>query len=163
MSDDSMDWLTQTKFWILLLLTIPSIVCSISIFIYYCKKWQNISINNHLTLILIIISFLQMTINFPFIMDYYQRGTVFYKTNTFCLWWNWWEYGFNGSLLFIMAWGSIERHLLIFYRTLMNNKQKIIIFHYLPMTIFGLYPLIFYFVVMALNTCQNQWNYDIVR
>ncbi|CAF0795777.1 unnamed protein product [Rotaria sordida] len=95
-------------------------------------------------------------------MAYYQHGTVTLASDKFCSWWTWWEYAINGLLLFVMAWGSIERHLLIFNRTMMDTKRKRFFFHVLPMILICLYPLIFYFITVILNTCKNQWNYNAV-
>ncbi|CAF3623445.1 unnamed protein product [Rotaria sp. Silwood1] len=155
-----MSWPEQVKFWILLTLSIPSTICSILIFIYFYRKRRNILIHHHLTLILIITSFLQLTTNFPFIMVYYQHGRVISASNSFCSWWNWWEYSTNGVLLFVMAWGSIERHLLVFNRTIMDTKRKRFFYHVLPMASVCIYPFIFYFAIIILNTCKNRWNYN---
>ncbi|CAF3378516.1 unnamed protein product [Rotaria socialis] len=157
-----MTWLEQLKFWVLLTLTIPSTICSILIFIYFYQQQRKISIYHHLTLLLTIGSFLQLTINFPFIMAYYHRGTVIRASSSFCLWWNWWEYSINGLLLFVMAWGSIERHILVFNRAALATRRNKLLFHILPMVVVCFYPGIFYFAVMILNTCTNQWNYDAV-
>ncbi|CAF2104627.1 unnamed protein product [Rotaria magnacalcarata] len=157
-----MSWLVQVKFWMLLTLTIPSTICSILIFIYFYRQRRKISIYHHLTLVLIIGSFLQLTINFPFIMAYYHRGKVIPASSSFCLWWNWWEYSINGLLLFVMAWGSVERHILIFHRAALVTRRNQLLFHILPMAIACFYPGIFYFTVMILNTCTNQWNYDAI-
>jgi hypothetical protein len=158
-----MFWLSSVKFWILLIFSIPSIICSILILIYFYQQRHHILLYHHLTLVLIIISFLQMTTNIPFVMSYYHSSTVILASNAFCIWWNWWEYSLNGILLFIMAWGSIERHLLIFHWTTMNTRRKRILFHLGSMLLAGLYPLIFYFIVLVLNPCKNQWNYDAVN
>ncbi|CAF2645091.1 unnamed protein product [Rotaria sp. Silwood2] len=93
-------------------------------------------------------------------MAYHQRGRVILSSNSFCSWWNWWEYSNNGILLFVMAWGSIERHLLVFNRTMMDTKRKRFLFHVLPMTSACIYPVIFYFAIIILNTCKNRWNYN---
>jgi hypothetical protein len=112
---------------------------------------------------LIVAGFIQMVTDTPFAIAYYHYGTVVLASNAFCTWWNWLDYSLNGFLLFVMAWGSIERHLLIFHRNLMNTRRKRILFHFLPMSIAGLYPVVFYFAAIVLNSCQNQWNYDAVN
>jgi len=162
MADDTLSWLSHAKFWILLILSIPSIICSILILIYFYQKRRNISLDNHFIIVLIITSLLIKTTDIPFVMDYYKHGRVSYTSNAFCKWWNWWEYSTNGLLLFVMAWSSIERHLRVFNRTIMATRWKRFFFHFLPMLIAGLYPSIFYFAVMVLNSCKNQWNYETV-
>ncbi|UJR31083.1 hypothetical protein I4U23_018591 [Adineta vaga] len=160
MTEDVMSWLPQVKFWLLLVLSIPSTICSILIFIYFFRQRLKLTLDHHLTLVLVTGSFIQLTTNFPFIMIYNYFNFVIPTTTSFCLWWNWWEYASNGVLLFAMAWGSIERHLLVFSRTIMITRRKRIFFHVLPMLIACLYPVMFYFIVIILNPCQNQWNFN---
>lgn len=160
MTVDAPTWLIQSKFWLLICLAIPSFLCTICIFIYFFRQKQNFVIDHHLTLTLVIVCFLQLTTNIPFIADYYHNKIVFSSTNAFCIWWTWWEYSLNGLLLFLMAWGSIERHILVFHRSLVNTRRKRIIFHFIPTFISGCYPCMFYFAVVILNSCQNSWNYD---
>jgi hypothetical protein len=95
-------------------------------------------------------------------MTYFRRGKVIPATNTFCTWWTWWEYSLNGVSRFIMLWGSIERHFLIFNITLMATKSKRFIFHILPTLITFIYPIIFYFIAVILYSCEQQWNYTSV-
>lgn len=61
-----------------------------------------------------------------------------------------------------MAWGSIERHILIFHSLLMSTRRKRMIFHILPILIVCAYPLIFYFAVIIFNSCENHWDYSMV-
>lgn len=159
---NNVPWLEKVKFGILFSITIPSVICSILIFIYFYQKRSNISIHHHVTLVLIIGSFLQMLTNFPFMMIYYVNGKVVPESDSFCILWNWWEYSINTLLIFVMAWTSIERHLLVFNRTIMITSRRRFFFHLLPMLIGCLYPLIFYLAVIVLNTCTNKWNYNMV-
>jgi hypothetical protein len=162
MADDGMSWLLQVKFWILLISSSLSIVCSVFIFIYFYRQRKKLSIHHHLNLVLIILSFMQMITDFPFALIYYHYGKVIPTSNSFCLWWNWWDYSLEGALLFTMAWGSIERHLLIFHNFLVSTRRKRIIFHILPTLSVCVYPWIFYFAAIILNSCENDWYYDVV-
>ncbi|CAF0923178.1 unnamed protein product [Adineta ricciae] len=155
-----MSWLLQVKFWLLLTLAIPSTICSILVFIYFFRRWNRLTLDHHLTLILVTVCFIQLTTNFPFIIIYNHFNWVVPTTDSFCLWWNWWEYGLNGVLLFAMAWGSIERHLLVFHRGMMITRKQRILFHLLPISLACLYPLLLYFIVVILNPCQNYWHYN---
>jgi hypothetical protein len=164
MGDDTISPLSQVKFWILLILSIPSIICSLIVFIYfYQRRHKNVSLHQHLTLILVVISFLQITTDIFFSMLYYRYGKVVPASDIFCTWWNWWEYSLSGNLLYTMAWGSIERHFLVFHNSLMNTKRKRLIFHFLPASIACVYPTLFYLAVIVFSSCANQWDYDTVR
>jgi hypothetical protein len=162
MENDTVSWLFTVKFWLLLILSVPSTICSLLIFIYFYNERKNLSIHLHIVLLLILISFLQITTDNPFGIAYYHLGEVISASNIFCLWWNWWDYSTSGWLLIAMAWGSIERYILVFHDSFMLTKQKRMIFHLLPMIIVCVYPLVFYFVVIILNSCENNWNYEMV-
>jgi hypothetical protein len=162
MADDESSWLSHTKFWILVILSSGSIICSIFMFIYFYRQRKKLSVHQHLTIVLVLTSFIQITTDFPFQTLYQQYRVVIPSSDTFCLLWNWWDYALSGSLVFAMAWGSCERHLLIFYNSLMSTKRKRLIFHILPMLSISIYPFIFYFAVIVLNSCENQWDYGVV-
>ena len=157
-----MPWQAQTKLWLLAVLSIPSTISSIFIFIYFYRQRKNLSIHHHITLILTTLSFLQVTTDLPFAMIYYIRGEVFSRTDGFCLWWNWWDYSTSSLLIFTMAWGCIERHFLIFYTSVLSTRRKRFFFHILPMVVACIYPLIFYLAVIVFNTCENQWDFQMV-
>ena len=155
-----MTWQGQVKLWLLVVLTIPSSIFSILIFIYFYRQRKNLSIHHHLTLILTALNFVQVVTDFPFVIIYYIRGEVFSPTNAFCLWWTWWDYSLSCVLVFIMAWGCVERHFLIFYSSAFATPRKRFLFHTVPMFLACIYPLIFYLMTIALNTCENQWDFD---
>ncbi|CAF1434825.1 unnamed protein product [Adineta steineri] len=121
---------------ILLSISIP---CSICIFIYFYRQRKKTSNHQHLTLVLVILCFMDMIINFPFGMIYNRYRRVIPATSSFCLWWNWWVYSFITAFIWVTAWGSIDRHLLVFHNTLMSTQRRRFVFHTLPM-VFCLLP-----------------------
>lgn len=162
MTDIIIPLLFTVKFWLLLILSIPATVCSITIFVYFYRKKQGIHHHHHLILVLVTISFLQITTDILFSMLYYRHGTVISPTAGFCTWWNWWEYSLGTSLLYTMAWGSIERHFLIFGSAFLATRRRRIVFHFFPGLIAVAYPVIFYLAVIVFNSCANQWDYNMV-
>jgi hypothetical protein len=157
-----LSWFGPIRFWLLLVLSIPSILCSLLIFVYFYRRRHKLTIHHHITLVLIILSFLQTTTDIPFAISYYQRGEVAFPSDAFCLWWTWWDYVMSAAPIFAMAWASIERHLLIFHTTLMSTRRKRWCFHVLPMLVACLYPLVFYTIAILLNSCENAWDYTMV-
>jgi hypothetical protein len=162
MNDNVNSWLFQFKFWFLLILSIPSGICSLLILIHFYQQRNNFSIHQHLTLLLTAISFIQITTQIPLQIVYYRRGEVIPGTDSFCKWWTWWEFSLNGVSRFIMSWGSIERHFLIFHLSLIATKRKRFIFHLLPTIITTLYPIVFYFIAIFLYSCKSFWDYRVV-
>jgi hypothetical protein len=162
MADNGMAWLTLTKFWLSLILAILSTICSVFIFIYFYRQRKKLSLYHDLTLLLVILSFVHKFTHIPFTLIYYYYGRVIPASNAFCLWWNWWDYSITGAPVFAMAWGSIERHILVFHSLLMSTRRKRMIFHVLPMVTMCIFPFIFYLVVIIFNSCENQWDYTLV-
>ncbi len=162
MTNDSTSSASPVRFWICLTFSIPSALCSILILMHFYHEKRNLSIHHHLTILLTIISFVQVTTQIPVSMAYYRFGEVIPAISAFCTWWGWWDCSLNGASRFTMAWGSIERHLLVFNITLMNTKVKRFVFHIVPTLITSIYPLLFYFVAIVLNPCEKHWDYTLV-
>ena len=159
MADNNMSWLTRIKFWLLAAPYIPSIICSVFILVYFYKQRHRLSAHQHFTLLLTIFGTLQLATDIPFAIIYYHYGEVLAASNSFCLWWNWWDYSLCSLLVFLMAWGSLDRHLLIFHNSIIATKRTRILFHLVPMFICTMYPMIFYLSAIILNSCENQWIY----
>lgn len=150
------------KFWILLILTVPAAIYSILSLTYMIYRRERISIHLHLNVVLITISFLQIMFDFPFALYFYFRGYVPFHVEAFCVWWNLLDYSIGGSLIYVMAWGSIERHFIVFHHSLFTNYRRQLIFHFIPMLSAALYPVFFYTYAIGLNSCENRWTYDLV-
>jgi hypothetical protein len=58
-----------------------------------------------------------------------------------------------------MLWASIERHILIFHRSILNTQRKRFIIHYLPLIILPLYLLLFYIIITFAYPCRNVFAY----
>ena len=162
MDEPSKPGLFTIKFWLLLGLSVPSTICSIFIFVYFCQKRKKLSAHLRFTFLLVLISFLQITTDLPFVMIYYYQGEVAFSSDSFCLWWNWWDYSTSSLLIFAMAWGCIERYFLVFYNALLSNRRKRFIFHAVPLIVVCAYPLLFYLFVIIFNSCENTWQFDMV-
>lgn len=58
-----------------------------------------------------------------------------------------------------MLWASIERHIIIFSQTIFQIRWKRIAFHYVPLSVAILYPLISYIYLIFIYDCVNHWDY----
>ncbi len=155
-------WLMQFKFWLLLILSIPSALCSLFIIIHFYRKPKDLTPYHYLTIVLIVTSFLQVTTELPFAIAYYRRGQVISASSAFCTWWNWWAFALQGILRFAMAWGSIERHFLVFNSSTIATRQKRLAYHVLPMLVACVYAPIFHFGAIVVNSCEKTWNFSMV-
>ena len=112
------------KFWILVVLSTTSTFCAILVLFYFYRDRRNILLHHHLTMALVLTSLIQMTTELPLSMVFYSEGVVISSKDALCTWWNFWNYTTQGSGLFLMAWGSLDRHLLIFHSRVLNTKWK---------------------------------------
>lgn len=162
MDDADVSPVNGTEFWFLSILSVPSVLCSTSILIYFYRQRAQLPSHQHLTLILIIVSLLQILTDFPFALMYYRYGEDIPLSRAFCSWWTWWNYSLSGSLVFTMAWGSVERHRVVFHNAHLATRQRHVMLHFLPMILSSAYPTIFYFAVIILNPCVKEWDFNAV-
>jgi hypothetical protein len=97
------------KFVLLLVFEIPAVFVSIPIFIYFITHHVDRSKpKNHVWLVLLVVTFLQLIINLPMPMSFYYLGQIWPATNAYCVWWTWYEYSTTAMSLILTAWASIE-------------------------------------------------------
>ena len=78
-----------------------------------------------------------------------------------CLLWWMFEYGFYGAISIFLAWGSIERHILVFHqRQLLRTARQRFLVHYLPLIILSIYVTGFYGGVLLFPPCENTYDFQ---
>ncbi len=150
----------RIKFGIFIVLQILSVICFINVFFRYLyrrKLRQNPSY--HVIFLLLLTSFLFVTIAIPLTEAYLFTSYVFPSNDLFCSLWNWFHYSVNIINLFLMGFISIERHLIIFHRQILRKKLSKYLLHYLPISFCLIYPPTFYFGAIFLCPCTNTYDY----
>ncbi len=153
------------KFVLLLVFEIPAIFVSIPIFIYFITHHVDRSKpKNHVWLVLLVVTFLQLIINLPMPMSFYYLGQIWPATNAYCVWWTWYEYSTIAMSLILTAWASIERHFFIFHPTFMLGAPwKKWMFHLGPIILCILCPALWYMVLVVISPmCTSVWDFDSV-
>jgi hypothetical protein len=91
------------KFVILLPFQILSILCSLFIFINIIYRPVKLikPIGNHFIFVLLITSFIQVTTELSMVENYLHIGIIRPSVNTYCLFFNWYEFSLNGISLFV--------------------------------------------------------------
>ncbi|CAF0819044.1 unnamed protein product [Adineta steineri] len=151
----SSSW-SKTKFSLFLIGKILFIPCCIFI-IYHIliNKRPRQSLHNHVILILLFYNFLQLILDLPMTMDYSRLRFVSPFSHSLCLVWQFIDFGIWYGGIFLMFWTSVERHILIFHSNLIQTTQKRLLFHYIPLLFFSLYPPILYFYLIFLYPCNH--------
>jgi hypothetical protein len=150
------------RFWLLLLLNIPSTICSfVLLFHLLINKTFRRQLTNHVIIILLILGLIIELVAIPFPLSFLHLGIVQPSVPILCQIWWFIDIGlYNGSTI-IMALGSVGRYFLIFHDRMFLNQSKRLIFHYLPFIILLLYILIFYIIVVFFPSCMNTYDYKL--
>ncbi|UJR13188.1 hypothetical protein I4U23_000210 [Adineta vaga] len=153
--------LNQIKFGIFLSLQIPSIICSLYLFIQYLSH-ENLrqSIHNDIIIVLLCSSFLFVLIPLSASEAFFYRSHVQFESDVYCSFWTWIHYSINISNLILMGFACAERHWLIFRLNLMQRRKDQYLYHYIPILICLIYPWLFYLFLIFFYPCQSAYDYN---
>ncbi|CAF0860664.1 unnamed protein product [Adineta ricciae] len=149
--------LVRLKFSILLALEIPSVVCSLSIFLCFIRLSElRAKQHNHVVICLLISNFLTATTEIPISLTYLYNNEFIPPSNSLCFLWIFSNYIVFGSSFWIMVTASIQRYILIFYKYRLNTKFK----HYFPIVFPPAFFTLWYIILICFYPCQQQFDYS---
>ncbi len=155
----------SVKFAVLISLEIPSVLISLLIFIYFgIYRRTRIKDHHHSILLLLLINFFQVVTDLPMPMSFFHwNGIVQPATSAYCIWWIWYEFSLNTTNGILMAWISVERHILIFHSNAIQNipawKRKLLrIVPLIFCTLWG--PLYYMLTVIISPMCIPAFNFN---
>ena len=149
------------KFSVLLLLDVPSVLCSL--FIFFCflreqrlRRWQN-----HAFVSLTVCNFLITATELPITLAFLRTGHVQAARDSFCYYWIFINYALSGVSLYLMAVASLERYILIFW----SRQLHRIVFcrrlvHYVPLVSALTFSTIWYAALLVLHPCAAGTTFD---
>ncbi|CAF3119806.1 unnamed protein product [Rotaria sp. Silwood2] len=151
------------RFWILILLDIPSVMCTLFLLFHLItNRTLRHEINNHIIIILLAFGLAGQLIDIPLYLTFITHtGIVSPSTPARCLIWWLAAFGFYNGGTILMGWAAIERYMLVYHDRLMSTNQKRFLLHYLPLSIIILYTGIFYIVVIFFPPCENIYDYTL--
>jgi len=154
--------LYRIKFFILIILQIPSIIISLLIFVFFITHRTCLNNpQNQAILFLLIINFLLVSVDLPMPIKFYYFGYVIPATAKYCTWWTFFEYTLSLSSELVMAAISVQRHIVIFQGHLLRIRSNRFLLHYFPLVFCLIYPIIFYMIVIVLYPCDGtQWDFS---
>lgn len=151
----------KIQFWTYLIMLIPSMLCSIfALYHLLFDRTLRNSLNNHIIIIFLILDFLCELTVFPWALHYFHVEGVWERSFVFCSIWAFLDWTFYMIQTFVLAWGAIERHILIFHHGYVATRKKRFFFHYLPPFILISYCIIFYISINFLSPCENYYSND---
>lgn len=114
----------------------------------------------HVIFLILVVDFIALSFPVTMGIDFFHTGHVRPPTFTTCIVLTYIDSITYYASLFLMAWATFERHLLIFHSKVYNTKRGRILFHYLPITIIFAYIILYYFAVDFLYPCENKFDYS---
>jgi hypothetical protein len=147
------------RFWFYLVFLIPSILCSL--FVLYCFLFDRTlrqALNNHVIIVLLFLGLISEITNYPWMLHYYRKERIWNRSNIFCDIWSFLDWGTFILQSFLVAWATIERHILIFHDRWVLTKTKRFFVHYLPLLFVLLYCIIWYMVMFLFPPCENLFD-----
>ena len=146
--------------WIFLIPLIPSVVVAIfTLYHLIINRTLRYALNNHVIILLLSLGLIVSLTDVVWLIYYFRVGIVLSSTPAFCLTWLMVDTAIYVSIQVLMAWASIERHILIFYPSCFATRNKRLLFHYLPLIVCVAYPTLFYSVVFIILPCNRPFYY----
>ena len=160
--EDNRATLHRIKFWILLVLDIPSVLLYFLIFVFFITHRTLLRVIQHRGLfVLLFINFFEAFFGLPMNIHFFYRGRVSPATAVFCTWWNFFDYILNVSSQFLMAAISVQRHILVFNRQILGIRIKRLLLHDLPLFLCVAYPTCIYLGLIVMYPCDGtQWDFS---
>ncbi|CAF1377579.1 unnamed protein product [Adineta steineri] len=148
-------------FWLYLIFLIPSILFCIFCLYYFLMDGQlRQGLHNHVFILILFFTLFYELTDIIWFIYYSHTGIVLSSTPIFCLIWIYIDYSGFVTILFLMSWATIERHILIFHQNFIATSIKRFLLHYLPLIVFSIYPFLFYFIVFFVMPCDVPFNYN---
>lgn len=155
----------QMKFALMISFQMSSILISLVIFLSFAlNRPLRVETRNHSLLLLLIINFIQVITSLPMPISFFRlNGLVQPATSAYCTWWIWYEFSLNTINVMLMAWISIERHLLIFHSPFIQaigvSKRRIL--HIGPLIFCTAWGPMFYLITVVISPmCVSKWYFD---
>lgn len=145
------------RFWLYVIFIIPSVLCAIfCLYHFLINRTLRNALNNHIIMLILFFGlFLNLT-DLVWFADYYRTGHPLSLTKVFCFTWTYIDYAVFVTISLLVAWGSIERHILIFHQNLVATQTKRFLIHYLPLPTCSIYPFIYYIIIYLFGHVKHH-------
>ena len=93
----------------------------------------------------------------PLTLIVLHTGFVGVQSRLFCLFWPVYNYALLVIGLMLMAYGCVERYLLVFSRVFF--KRHLILLHYGPLVFLLMYPPLLYVGLIVIYSCETAFDH----
>ncbi|CAF0851763.1 unnamed protein product [Adineta ricciae] len=153
----------RIKFIIIVCLQVLAGILSFFVFIFFLTNPNHLrKLQNQALLVLLLINFVQLSVNMPMVTHFLHSGYISPATGTYCKFWMYVESTLDASNAFTVAVMSIQRHTLIFHPSTFRLRTKRCAYYYFPLLLGIVYPMIFYLVTIIFYPCDDtQWDFTL--
>ncbi|CAF3273272.1 unnamed protein product [Rotaria sp. Silwood2] len=117
------------------------------------------AIHNHVIIVLLFNNLIYELIDISLFLNYYRLDTVSPATQSLCLMWMFIDETLYSVSTIVVAWASIERHILIFHNQWLSSARRRFLIHYVPLVLLVSYITLFHFAVIIFPPCENTYDY----
>jgi hypothetical protein len=150
----------KIRFWLMIIFDIPAVVCTLFLlYNLFVNRTLRQSLNNHSIIVLLIIVLMSDVIDIPSYISFVYLGYVWLSTPSFCFFWWFVDIGLFDMIAILMAFATIERHILVFHSGWISTRRKRFFVHYIPLTLVIIYDILFYIYVLFFPPCENVFDY----
>ena len=149
------------RFWIFLTLLIPATIgCLWILYHLFISETLRKAPKNHVAILLLSFSLITQLTVIPGMLYFYHVDGVWERPILLCQFWGFIDWTCYGIQVILVAYGSIERHILIFHNQWISTKTKLFIFHYLPLCFLIVYEILFYLFVFFFPPCGEFYTIE---
>ena len=149
------------RIWLMIAIDVVSLACSLTVlYQMFTKKVLRESLNNHTFIALTFTGLGTQLIDVPFYVNYLRLGYVWPSTPLSCLIWWYVDIGLFEATMMLVAWASLERHILVFHERWLSTDVRRYLFHYFPIMIVAIYPLLFTLFCLIFITCDDAFVFN---
>ncbi|CAF1086174.1 unnamed protein product [Adineta steineri] len=153
---------TYNVSWIILGPLIPSVLVSIfNLYHVFSSRALLKALNNHVVVLLLCFGLVyELTLDILYtVID--QTLVAPIQTPAFCYAWALLNSSIPIIIYLLMAWAAIERHILVFHANWFGTQRKRILYHYTPLALCIIWPMVFYITTLFIIPCSFPLNYKV--
>ena len=156
-------WPRPLRFWLLLIFEVPAVSTSLfALTFILTNRAARSATHNHTIIVLLVLGLINQLIDVPWHLDFLQKGIVSPSTPARCLVWWFVNLGIYNTASLVLAWMSIERHILVFHNRWTTNRRKRFMIHSLPLISILIYAMAYYTWVIFYPPCRHTFVYTLV-
>ena len=150
------------RFWLFLVSNILSLICCLFVLGHLLfDSTLRRGLQNHTMIVILVMCVISELTDIPWIIQVFLYNVVWIQTPTFCIIWKFIDSTIYTSMAKLVAWASVERHILIFHDQWVSTKKKRCLVHYTPLVFIVIYGIVVYGITTPMNDCNRGFYFSV--